>query len=854
MRMRVRVGPWALGVALVALLPGAREAQAQSGPGSEAVEDEASPENPRMKEPQNTTLPASTPASTARRRPGIFADLLGDQKDLWSSPTKLRFSDSVWLVPAAGITTGLFLTDAQYSRHLPSDAQTTSHYNTLSAAGVAGLAGGAGAMWLLSYHNHNQHWRETGLLAARAAVNSLVMTETLKYSLGRSRPYEGNGNGAFFQGGTSFPSEHTAAAWSIASVVAHEYPGPMTKLLAYGAAALVSYSRVRARDHFPSDVFVGALVGELAAHQAYSRYHDPELGGDPWPGWGEHARSLYRDPVAANLGSPYVPLDSWVYPALERLMAMRFIDSGFLGLRPWTRRECARLVADADERASGAPEAAALLRRLEAEFQGDLEAPSARTRTELESLYARVTTISGAPLNSGLDFAQSIVNDYGRPFARGANAVSGFSFWITSGPWVGYLRGEYQYAPSSPALPPAAREFVSSSQFLGSFAGQFPGAVGPGPGTPTPAVSRFTLLDAYVGTAFSNWQFTFGNQSLWWGPAEGGATLVSTNSAPIPMLRLSRVTPFTLPLISRVLGPMRVELFLGQLSGQSFVNGPQGIEGSYSVPLRDQPFIHGQKISLKPTRNFEFSLSRTTLTGGPGVPITLGTLRRSLLSTSNALPGTPSDPGDRRSAVDWTYRLPKLRRWVTFYGDAFTDDQFTPIVYADRSAFSAGLYLPQLPKIPKLDFRVEGIYTDVPAGGALSHGFFYFNSRFLNGYTNDGNLIGSWIGREGQGAQAWANYWFSPRTRLQLTFRHQKVSQQFVPGGGSLTDFGARTDFTLRRDFDLTVSVGYERWLFPIIQPNASRNVSASIGVVFTPQRILQKAWSMGDPLREDAP
>src|SRR6185437_2348500 len=41
--------------------------------------------------------------------------------------------------------------------------------------------------------------------------------------------------------------------------------------------------------------------------------------------------------------------------------------------------------------------------------------------------------------------------------------------------------------------------------------------------------------------------------------------------------------------------------------------------------------------------------------------------------------------------------------------------------------------------------------------------FFYINSRFKSGYTNGGNLIGSWIGREGQGAQAWPHTLLLPR-------------------------------------------------------------------------------------------
>jgi len=810
----------------------------RQGPGQQEV-----PEKQGMKESTNLDS-ALRPERSFRSN--VFGDFLTDQKDLWTSPAGLRLSDSEWLLPVAGVAAGLFATDAQFSQHLSNDRKRLRHYSNLSTVGIAGLAGGAGAMWVWSHRNHNAHWQETGYLATRAALNSLVMTESMKYALGRARPYEGAGGGGFFQGGGSFPSEHSAAAWSIASVVAHEYPGPLTKVLVYGAATLVSFSRVRARDHFPSDVLVGALIGQLSGYQAYSRHHDAELGGDTWASWSETARGIYREPTTKRLGSPYVPLDSWVYPAMERLMAMGLVDSGFLGLRPWTRRECARLLTEAEGKASELPEARSIYNALEVELRNELETPTAQPHVEMESLYTRVTEISGTPLNQSFNFGQTLINDYGRPFAQGFSAVSGFSFWATSGSWVGYVRGEYQYAPSTPALPLAAREFVANSQFLQ--------AVGPAPATPSTTASRFRLLDAYVGTNFNNWQLTIGPQSLWWGPDEGGATLVSTNSAPIPMLRFSRVTPFTLPLVSRFLGPMRIELFLGQLSGQEFVNGPTGVLGSYSAPLGDQPFIHGEKISFKPTKNFEFSLSRTTLLGGPGVPFTLGTFRHSLLGLGNGLPGTAADPGDRRSAVDWTYRLPGLRRWVTFYGDAFTDDQFTPIVYADRSVMSAGLYLPQLPKLPKLDFRVEGVYSDVPAGGALSHGFFYFNSRYLNGYTNDGNLIGSWIGREGQGAQAWSNYWFSPRTRFQLNFRHQKVSQQFVPGGGSLTDIGALTDFSIGKNAHFTVSLQHERWLFPIIQPGVARNVSASVGITFSPQSLLRRAVSTGSDESESQP
>src|SRR5712692_2213292 len=250
---------------------------------------------------------------------GLGKRFLEDQEQIWTSPAKIRFSDTQWLVPLSGITAGLFVTDTDYSKHLSQNPTTISHYKTLSNAGVGALIGGAGGMWLLGHVRHNEHWSETGFLAGEAALNSLVAVETFKYSLRRERPYQGNGNGSFFQnGGTSFPSEHAAAAWSVAGVIAHEYPSPFIKVMAYGVASLVTVSRVKAHQHFPSDVVVGSVIGNLIAQNIYSRHHDPNLGGGEWRSIGEFFRGG-GDRHPANLGSPYVPLDSWIYPALDRL-------------------------------------------------------------------------------------------------------------------------------------------------------------------------------------------------------------------------------------------------------------------------------------------------------------------------------------------------------------------------------------------------------------------------------------------------------------------------------------------------------------------------------------------------------
>lgn len=86
-------------------------------------------------------------------------------------------------------------------------------------------------------------------------------------------------------------------------------------------------------------MLIVSLAFPLHAIRAQSAYDLPQSqGGGP-------------EGNAKSVGSPYVELDSWIYPALERLAALGYIDKEFLGMRPWTRIECALLVEEAGDNA-----------------------------------------------------------------------------------------------------------------------------------------------------------------------------------------------------------------------------------------------------------------------------------------------------------------------------------------------------------------------------------------------------------------------------------------------------------------------------------------------------------------------
>jgi membrane-associated phospholipid phosphatase len=808
--------------------------------GAQTSSDDSSSSSAMKSESQDSDV--SLPPVDLKSLP---RNLFVDQKNFWLSPFHMTESQLHWAVPVAFVGAAFFASDTAIENHVPQNPSTVSHAVTASNAGAVALVGTGAAMFLWGHVTDNDQQRETGLLSGEAGIDAFLDAEVLKYAFGRERPYTGSGKGHFFSGGTSFPSEHAAASWAIASVIVHEYPGPLTELLAYGVAGGVSAARVIGHQHFATDALVGSAMGWYIGRQvfrAHSHYSDADIARY---GTFHKNEDEQTERQPGDMGSPYVPMDSWIYPAMDRLTALGYIHTGFADMRPWTRMECARQIKEAADTLAQeqAPDAEAehVYQTLQKEFVREIVLLNGGDNTELrlESAYTRGTEIAGKPLTDGDHFGQTITNDFGRPEEQGFNDVTGLSGWASYGPLTVYSRGELQHSPGASALPLTAREAISQADFsrIGGIPTPFPLP----PDTPTPAFNETRFLDTYVALNLSNWQLSYGNQSLWWGPSQGGPLMFSDNAQPLRMFRVNRVTPFTLPSVFGLLGPMRLEFFIGQYSGYEFIFAPSDLVGQYGQSLNPQPIVHGERLSFKPTSNVEIGLSRTTDYGGPGYPLTLHSFLRSVFSTSNNLAGNGNKPGARRSGVDFSYRIPGLRNGMTLYAEGLAEhDEITPIIGPDVAAWLAGLYLPRLPWIPKLDFRVEGGYTDPPSsGGDVSHGAFYWDAAWITGFQNAGHLMGSWIGRQGQGAQAWTTYWFTPRNKLQFGFRHQKVSQQFIPNGGTLADGNVRLELWPRSNFSLSAFVQYEMWNFPVIATGRQSNVTSAIQLSFWP-----RGWS----------
>lgn len=805
--------------------------QSRVVPASVATETSVQPASPLGGPfPSPVIVPASQPAPSVRSLEGALArNFVRDEVDIWTSPRRLRAEDARWLLPLSGAVTAVVLSDGSIERQLPTNPNLIRQAKSFSDYGAVAYGGMVGAAYLWSRATNNDHMREAAVLSGEAALHSLLITEGIKYIAGRERPLEGDGTGSFRRGGGSFPSLHSAGAWAIASVLAREYPGPLTQVLAYGGAAAISAARVTGRQHFGSDVLVGSAIGWFAGRQVYNAHRERD---DPAAAYGTFVRDRGdrgpRDPE--YMGSSYVPLDSWVYPAIDRLAALGYAPTAFAGLRPWTRLECARIVEEAGSFLTNgseteSTEARSLFEALQGEF-----AVEARRRQgagnvsfEIESLYGRVTGISGRPLQDSYHFGQTIINDYGRPYGEGANLVGGFAARGEVGPLSVYVRAEYQHAPDFPGVSLPVQQAIANidgTPLPGSFA--------------RPVVDRVRLVEGYVALNVSGTEISFGKQSLWWGPSRSGPFLASTNAEPIPMLRIDRVHPVKLPSFLGLLGPVRTEFFIGQLDGQAFVRLPNSNSTVAISPSSTQPFLHGQKLSFKPTPNLEFSVSRTVIFGGYSRPLNLRAFYDSVFSFSNKL---RYDPGDRRSAVDFTYRIPGLRNWLVLYDDSFTEDEYSPIGYPRRSSHQIGLYMPRFPGLPKLQLRGEGMFTDMP-GEVAAYTDAYWNSQYRSGYTNEGQIIGNWVGREGRGMQFWGTYSFSPRNMIEVSYRKQAVNPEYLKGG-LLHDVAANATWLIRNDLGIKTSIAYDRWNFPLLSSQKKSNIVTTFQLTYWPK------WSM---------
>ena len=536
------------------------------------------------------------------------------------------------------------------------------------------------------------------------------------------------------------------------------------------------------------------------------------------------------------LGSAYIPVDSIVYTMALRLYSMGYLDTAFINMRPWTRRSLLHMLEQSSPAiiASGNDQAIDLLSKLDHYLAAE-GAEDATMEVHFDrgfvyggqEFYTRMMGISGQTLRDSYHLGQTIAQDYGRPYEPGFNNISGVAVLGEYGRFSLYVRGEYQYAPASYGYslnttgtcgsPIGLVEVLSAIDEV-QYCSPYNANQATIPSGPIATVSAFRLQEATL--SFHVWgnEISGGKSDSWDGPGVGSAMNWSNNEENIYAFRINRVEPLYIPWVSKVMGPLRYDFFVGSVQGHTSPNAP---------------WLHSEMFSFAPTKNFQFAFSRTIIWGGHGhgclepdgsiypcnQPITLHTFFNSFFSfndTTGAEKYSVNDPGARYSDFSFSYRLPFVHHHLLLYLDSISHDDVSPISAPRRAAYRPGIFVSQFPGIPKLDLRVEAANTDCSttacSGGTLN----YWEAVQKQGYTNKGFIMGDWIGREALGGQAWLTYNLSGNEWVQVEYMKKRTHNDFIPGGVTQNQYKIDVVKRLRPDVELDAWVQLERWKAPI--------------------------------------
>lgn len=204
-----------------------------------------------------------------------------DTGTMLASPAHWEGSDWLKAGLVLGATTGLVFTDADIRNFFQRNQSSIGD----KGAAVGNALGNPlytlpplALFYLYGHLNEDPKARRASLLAVESLAVSGAFTWTVKIAAQRPRPFTGEDpttwNGPSLKSNNpSFPSGHTTAAFSIASVLAEEYGNnPAVPPIAYGLATLTGFARIYDNRHWASDAFFGGAIGYFVG-KAVVRYH-----------------------------------------------------------------------------------------------------------------------------------------------------------------------------------------------------------------------------------------------------------------------------------------------------------------------------------------------------------------------------------------------------------------------------------------------------------------------------------------------------------------------------------------------------------------------------------------------------
>lgn len=245
-----------------------------------------------QKEPRanyhNQTIPQKedqTKEGQLQSKPDYLKIFASDTKSILTAP--LRWDKSNWLTASlvTSVTFGLYACDQNIQDWVQKQRNSTSDDIARFAKPFGDgryTLPSLGAFYLYGHFFEDEKAQRTALMGLESFVFSGIFTQAIKYSGHRHRPSSDDSYSTWDGPGLSssnlsFPSGHSCAAFSIATVIATEYDDIVfIPPLAYSIAALTAFSRVNDNDHWTSDAFFGSAIGYFMAKAVVGLHSEKE--------------------------------------------------------------------------------------------------------------------------------------------------------------------------------------------------------------------------------------------------------------------------------------------------------------------------------------------------------------------------------------------------------------------------------------------------------------------------------------------------------------------------------------------------------------------------------------------------
>jgi len=307
--------------------------------------------------------------------------------------------------------------------------------------------------------------------------------------------------------------------------------------------------------------------------------------------------------------SPNVPLGSWVYPYIEKLSNLGYMESYIAGQLPLTRMEAALLIEQAEKKYKLEGKSSKiiphLLNRLKREFREEMDILSGETDylnylKPAQSFYFEYPYLGGS---------MDMENEAGRLYGEDSNFQGGFIARGGLGSRFAFL------------VHPEFRQ----RNHLGFTA---------------------DVIEAYGKSSLGPFEFEGGLDTMWWGQGRHGNLLLTNNAESFRMFKAGNSTPIILPWLFRYMGATKFSFFIAQLEE----NRPN------PDPYYRKPNFWGAKCSIKPHPVFEW--------GG-----TLTCVTVDLWDTIFGLRGIHGGKANYHAGTDWNLRIPLKIQPITLYGE-----------------------------------------------------------------------------------------------------------------------------------------------------------------------------------------